>query len=258
MGPKWGGPCERVCRRGWHSGGGRRDGGQSTQNKGKKGTQLFTPLQKAQAHCRMCIWCRRRCLLSVCWLNGAVGGTAVGGGAVGGIVMLFLLISVLLKSEGRTGSPSRLRVATRVKSRLLEPRLFPRIGPVSPVAKRPASACRAGFQPSRGNTKEEFITSQPSKEATHSQNNHLFFPKSKQQSTKASIFLLTLPQLLLFIPSHPSKPQWQHNRRKLMSLLDKVDRKHKESMSSLTLSMVLLKGTHHPSSLEIGAQPESL
>ena len=135
VGPKWGGPCEHVCRRGWHSGGGHRDGRQSTQNKEKKGTQLFTPLQKAQAHCCMCIWCRRRCLLSVCWLNGIVSGTAIGGGAVGGIVMLFLLISVLLKSEGRTGGPSRLRVATQVKSRLLEPQLFPRIGLVSPVAK---------------------------------------------------------------------------------------------------------------------------
>jgi len=43
-----------------------------------------------------------------------------------------------------------------------------------------------------------------------------------------------------------------------MSLLDKVNRKHETSTSSLALPMVLLKGTHHPSSLEKEAQPESL
>jgi len=37
-----------------------------------------------------------------------------------------------------------------------------------------------------------------------------------------------------------------------------VDRKHETSTSSLALPMVLLKGTHHPPSLEIEAQPESL
>jgi len=43
-----------------------------------------------------------------------------------------------------------------------------------------------------------------------------------------------------------------------MLLLDKADKKHETSTSSLALPMVLLKETHHPSSLEIKAQPESL
>jgi len=43
-----------------------------------------------------------------------------------------------------------------------------------------------------------------------------------------------------------------------MLLLDKANKKHEISMSSLALPMVLLKETHHPSSMEIGAQPESL
>jgi len=105
---------------------------------------------------------------------------------------------------------------------------------------------------------EEFTTLQPSKEATCSQNKNLFFPKLKQQSTKALISLLTLPQQPLSPPSYLSEPQWEHNKKKLMSLLDKADRKHRELTSSLTLPMVLLKGTHHLSLLEIGAQPESL
>jgi len=105
---------------------------------------------------------------------------------------------------------------------------------------------------------EEFTTSQPSKEVTRSQNKLLSFPKSKQQSNKASLFLLILPQPPLFNLSYPSKPQWQHNRKKLTLLLDKADRKHEISTSLLVLPMVLLKGIHHPSSLEIEAQPESL
>jgi len=105
---------------------------------------------------------------------------------------------------------------------------------------------------------EEFITLQPSKEVTHSQNKLLSFPKSKQQSTKALKSLLIPSQPLPFIPNYPSKPQWEHNRKKLMLLLDKADRKHKGSTLSLTLPMVLLKGTYHPPSPEIGAQPESL
>jgi len=40
---------------------------------------------------------------------------------------------------------------------------------------------------------EEFTISQLSKEVTHSQNNPLSFPKSKQQSTKELLSLLTLP-----------------------------------------------------------------
>jgi len=43
-----------------------------------------------------------------------------------------------------------------------------------------------------------------------------------------------------------------------MSLLDKANKRHDKSTSSLALPMVLLKGTHHPSSMEIEARPESL
>jgi len=105
---------------------------------------------------------------------------------------------------------------------------------------------------------KESIILQLSKEVTHSQNNPLSFPKLKQQSTKALASLLTLPLPLLFTPSYLSEPQWQDNRRELMLLLDKLDKKHKELMSSPTLPMVLLKEIHHPSSLETGAQPENL
>ena len=103
---------------------------------------------------------------------------------------------------------------------------------------------------------EEFTILQLSKEVTRSQNKVLSSPKSNQQSNKESLSLLTPPQLLLFTPSYPSEPQWQDNRRKLMLLLAKQDRKHKELTSLLPL-MALLKGTPHPSSMEIGAQPGS-
>jgi len=57
-----------------------------------------------------------------------VVGTAVGRGAVGGDVAIVVYsglgLDVVIETEGRTGGPSRLQVATRVKSRLLEPRLF--------------------------------------------------------------------------------------------------------------------------------------
>jgi len=105
---------------------------------------------------------------------------------------------------------------------------------------------------------DEFIISQPSKEPINSQNKLLFFPKLKQQSNKASLSPLILSQLPLFNPSYLSKPQWQNNHKKLTSLLDKANKKHDKLTSSPALPMVLLKGTHHPSSLETEAQPESL
>jgi len=43
-----------------------------------------------------------------------------------------------------------------------------------------------------------------------------------------------------------------------MSLLDKANKKYDKLTSSLALPMVLLKGTHHPSLMEIEAQPENL
>jgi len=104
---------------------------------------------------------------------------------------------------------------------------------------------------------EKSIILQLSKEVTHSQNKTLSSPKLNQQSNKESLSLLTLSQPLPCTPNYPSELQWWDNRRKLTSLLDKLNRKHKESMSSTTLAMVLLKGTHHPSSLETEAQPGS-
>ena len=50
------------------------------------------------------------------------------------------------------GGLRRLQVATQVKSTVIGTATFPRIGPVNRVAKRPASARRAGSEPSRGNT----------------------------------------------------------------------------------------------------------
>ena len=50
------------------------------------------------------------------------------------------------------GGLRRLRVATQVESTVIGTVTFPRIGPVNRVAKRPASARRAGSEPSRGNT----------------------------------------------------------------------------------------------------------
>jgi len=104
---------------------------------------------------------------------------------------------------------------------------------------------------------EESTTSQPSKEVTHSQDKNLSFLKLNQQSNKAILFLLTPPPPLLFIPSYPSILQWQDNRRKLMLLLDKLDRKHKGLTSSPIPLMALLKEIHHLSSQEIEAQPGS-
>jgi len=51
------------------------------------------------------------------------------------------------------GGLRRLRVATQVESTVIGTATFPRIGPVNRVAKRPASARRAGSEPSRGNTR---------------------------------------------------------------------------------------------------------
>ena len=50
------------------------------------------------------------------------------------------------------GGLRRLRVATQVESTVIGTMTFPRIGPVNRVAKWPASARRAGSEPSRGNT----------------------------------------------------------------------------------------------------------
>ena len=50
------------------------------------------------------------------------------------------------------GGLRRLRVMTQVKSTVIGTATFPRIGPVNRVTKWPASACRAGSEPSHGNT----------------------------------------------------------------------------------------------------------
>jgi len=75
--------------------GGHRDGGQSTQNRGRGifGAQLFTPPQKAQARCR--VW------LAPPWAEG--GG---GGGIVIAVVSPGLGLDVVIEAEGRTGGRS--------------------------------------------------------------------------------------------------------------------------------------------------------
>ena len=107
-------------------------------------------------------------------------------------------------------------------------------------------------------SQEESTISQPSKEATRSQNKNLFFPRSNQQSNKESLFPFTPPPLLLLTPRYPSALQWQDNRRKLTSLLDKQDKRNKELTSSPVPLTVLSKGTPHPSLTETEAQLESL
>jgi len=77
--------------------GGHRDGGQSTQNRGRGnfGAQLFTPPQKAQARCRVwleCGWHRR--------------GRRWGGGIVIAVVSPGLGLDVVIEAEGRTGGRS--------------------------------------------------------------------------------------------------------------------------------------------------------
>ena len=56
------------------------------------------------------------------------------------------------------GGLRRLRVATQVESTVIGTATFPRISPVNQVAKRPASARRAGSEPSRGNTTPDHPT----------------------------------------------------------------------------------------------------
>jgi len=64
---------------------GYQDGGQSTQNRGKKlDSAIHTPTKK-QMLVVMCVYtANASAFFQVCWLNGAVIGTAVGGGTGGG------------------------------------------------------------------------------------------------------------------------------------------------------------------------------